>query len=506
VFFVISGYLMMSLVHREILAGDFSIARFYERRVRRIFPALFVMLFATMACGFVVVFPRPFDTLAKTAMAAALFVANIGFWWRTGYFGQTADRMPLLHTWSLSVEEQFYLGFPLLMLVTARKLGGRYATVLGTLAAASFGVSLWSTAFAPWAAFYLLPSRLWELLGGALVALHVPHTAPRPARDSMLAIAGLACIAAATVGYTMTTPFPGAAALLPCVGSALLLGAGALTPTVVHRALGWTPLTWIGTISYSLYLWHWPVLVLARQAVARPLTTAEAACLMALSTGAAALSWKYVEQPFRKPNGVTRRPAIASGAAVGAMLALAMAVVFTRGVPARFDRETRAILAVGGPTVDCRPSRTRISARCARSAILPRSGDPSSSGATRTPPRSCRRWSGPPSHMDWRVSSPGWATALRCWVSSGPAGSIDSARTGTTRWCDTFAPLEFERSFLTPYGRRAWRSSAIPPGAITSRGSTTRRRASIRSTRTAASSSEVCRARSRRFAPTVTTW
>jgi hypothetical protein len=169
----------------------------------------------------------------------------------------------------------------------------------------------------------------------------------------MLAIAGLACIAAATVGYTMTTPFPGAAALLPCVGSALLLGAGALTPTVVHRALGWTPLTWIGTISYSLYLWHWPVLVLARQAVARPLTTAEAACLMALSTGAAALSWKYVEQPFRKPNGVTRRPAIASGAAVGAMLALAMAVVFTRGVPARFDRETRAILAVGGPTVDC---------------------------------------------------------------------------------------------------------------------------------------------------------
>jgi peptidoglycan/LPS O-acetylase OafA/YrhL len=131
VFFVVSGYLMMSLIHGDILAGRFSIAAFYERRIRRIFPALFAMLLGTMACGFVILFPNEFASLGKTAMAAALFVANAGYWWRADYFGQTADRLPLLHTWSLSLEEQFYLVFPLLMIFTARKLAGRYAACCG---------------------------------------------------------------------------------------------------------------------------------------------------------------------------------------------------------------------------------------------------------------------------------------------------------------------------------------------------------------------------------------
>ena len=359
VFFVVSGYLMMSLIHRELLAGDFSLARFYERRVRRIFPALFVMLFATMACGFIVLFPRPFATLAKTAIAATLFVANAAFWWRTGYFAQTADRMPLLHTWSLSLEEQFYLCFPLLMIVTARKLAGRYATVLWVLAAASFGISLWSTAFAPRAAFYLLPSRLWELLAGAIVALHARRAAARPGRDATLAIAGLALIAVAACRFTMSTPFPGAAALLPSAGTAMILGAGASAPTVVHRALGWTPMAAIGKISYSLFLWHWPIAVLARQALARPLTAAEAGGLIALCIVIAAMSWRYVEQPFRKPGGVLpRRPLlIASGAAAGATAVLCGVVVAAGGVPARFSRDTLAILA----TVTTMPACERMS-------------------------------------------------------------------------------------------------------------------------------------------------
>jgi peptidoglycan/LPS O-acetylase OafA/YrhL len=355
VFFVVSGYLMMSLVHGELLAGTFSLARFYERRIRRIFPALFVVLLATLACGFVILFPRPFATLAKTAIAAALFMANAAFWWRTGYFAQTAERMPLLHTWSLSLEEQFYLCFPVLMIVTARKLAGRYAAVLWVLAAASFAVSLWCTAFAPRAAFYLLPSRLWELLAGAIVALHVRGTAPRPGRDAPLAIAGLALIAGAASRFTMVTPFPGAAALLPCAGAAMILGSGAPAPTVVHRALGWAPLAAMGKISYSLFLWHWPIAVLARQALARPLTPAEAAGLIALCIVLSALSWRYIEQPFRRPGGVLRRRplAIASGAAIAATAALAGVVIASGGVPARFSRDTLAILAWETPVPAC---------------------------------------------------------------------------------------------------------------------------------------------------------
>ena len=359
VFFVVSGYLMTSLVHRDLLAGDFSIVRFYERRVRRIFPALFVMLLATMACGFVVLFPRPFETLAKTAIAAALSGANVAFWRRTGYFAQSADQIPLLHTWSLSLEEQFYVCFPLVMVFTARKLARRYDAVLWTLAAASFAVSLVSVVFAPQAAFYLLPSRLWELAAGAIVALHSRTSTPRPLRDAALALAGLAFIGVAAATYSMTTRFPGLAALLPCAGTAMVLGAGAAASTPVHRVLAWKPLASIGRISYSLYLWHWPIYVLAQQALARPLTPTDAGILIALTAGIAALSWRYVEQPFRKPGGVLpRRPLfIASGAAVAATVVLALAVVFSRGIPARFGPETLAVLAVGVLDTNCdRPS------------------------------------------------------------------------------------------------------------------------------------------------------
>ena len=357
VFFVLSGYLMMSLIHKDLLAGDFSIAQFYERRIRRILPALVAMLLATLACGLAILFPRPLVSLAKTTAAAAVFAANGAFWWRTGYFARAADQMPLLHLWSLSVEGQFYVIFPLLMVFTARRAAGRYALVLWLLAAASFGVSLWSTSRAPGAAFFLLPSRLWELLAGAIAALPSPAVAGHRHRNTALAIAGLALIAAAAFGYSMTTPFPGAAALLPCAGAALVLAAGGSTPTIVNRGLGWPPLVALGRISYSLYLWHWPAYVLTSYELARPLSAAEAASLMALTTGLAAISWKYIEEPFRKPGGVLlRRPFIASGAAAAVTVALALAVVFTAGLPGRFGHETLAILAAEEPATTCDPA------------------------------------------------------------------------------------------------------------------------------------------------------
>jgi peptidoglycan/LPS O-acetylase OafA/YrhL len=345
VFFVISGYLITALIHGEIQDDRFSIARFYERRVRRIFPALFAMLaVVSVAAGFIL-FPYDLVRYAKSLLATAAFASNFEFWNEAGYFDVAAAGKPLLHLWSIAVEEQFYLLFPLVLLVSRRSawlLGA-----VGAIFAVSFALGIWGVAHAPSATFYLLPARAWELMLGALLALGaIPPLANRMIAE-VLAVLGVVSIGFAVVAFNSEMPFPGPAAFIPCAGAALVIYATSTSVTWTGKALSLRPVVFVGLISYSLYLWHWPILVLAHYLAFRNLSTFESAGLIALSFVLAVLSWQFVEKPFRaRTFRVSRRTLLAGAvAAMAAAAACAMFAVSDGGFPERLRPDIRAILA-----------------------------------------------------------------------------------------------------------------------------------------------------------------
>jgi peptidoglycan/LPS O-acetylase OafA/YrhL len=344
-FFVISGFLITGLIHREMAEGHFSIRHFYERRIRRIFPALFAMLAAATVAATIVLFPSDFERYADSLFATAFFASNFEFWREVGYFDVGAEWKPLLHLWSIAVEEQFYLVFPALLLLIGTGSRPRLLIVTSTLFVLSLAFSIWAVAHAPSTAFYLLPSRFWELmLGGMLALAQLPQPSSRIARES-IGIAGLGMIAIAVFFYNRWQPFPGAYALLPCVGAALLIYAGE-TPTLTHRLLSAKPFVFVGLISYSLYLWHWPLLVFTQIALNRVLLPWESGALVVLSVVLATLSWRYIETPFRRRSDIGRAPLFGGAAAAMAITALCGAgVAYANGLPQRLQPEIRAILA-----------------------------------------------------------------------------------------------------------------------------------------------------------------
>ncbi len=318
VFFVISGYLITTIIAREALEGRFTVAGFYVRRVRRIFPALFYMLWAVGLVATLVLMPADYNEFGESVSATALFTSNLFFWIKSGYFDAAADIKPLLHTWSLAVEEQFYLLFPLLMAAIVTRLRW-WRLLIAAIALVSFAVGVWEVAHHPAGAFYSPFARAWELLLGSLIAVGaVPPIRSKPLREAAAAL-GLGLILFAVFAYTPATPFPGVAALSPCLGAALLIHADAEHPTIAGRIISVKPMVWLGLISYSLYLWHWPVLVFARYILMRPLQPAEMAALVAASVLLAYLSWRFVERPFRRGNA--RRAALFGVA--GAMMLVA---------------------------------------------------------------------------------------------------------------------------------------------------------------------------------------
>ena len=330
IFFVISGFLITSIIMREMQDGAFSIAGFYRRRVVRIFPALFVMLAATLVAGCLLLLPDDLRVLAASAAAAAGFVSNVYFDSRAGYFGGAAETIPLLHTWSLGVEEQFYLFYPLLLIGLRRVMPTRLPLALALIAAASFGLSLTWVGGAPNAAFYLLPSRAWELALGGLVALGAFPQAPAPARAA-LALAGLGLIAMGLGVITSASAFPAPWALSPCLGAALLIAYGAGGPT--DRLLTTRPMRALGAISYSLYLWHWPIITFYRLQTDMHLTLAGGAFVVAAALAAATASYLLVERWFlRRFRQSAPRPVLVTG---GAALAAFFAGAFV--VHARAD-------------------------------------------------------------------------------------------------------------------------------------------------------------------------
>jgi peptidoglycan/LPS O-acetylase OafA/YrhL len=314
VFFVISGFLISQLLFREVdRSGRVSIPAFYARRARRILPAATLVTVATVAATAVWLSAIDLLEVAKDAVWAVFFAANIHFAAvGTDYFAQDEPPSPLQHYWSLSVEEQFYLVWPALLLVLvllARRRALPRPLVLGVLASvtvASFVWSVISTSSDPLAAYFSTPARAWELGLGALTALVAKEVAARwnALLRGLVCSAGLVLILVACFVYSDDTAFPGAAAALPVVGSALVLLAGAggqaVQPLPV-RALGVRPMRVVGDWSYSLYLWHWPVLIIAERKLGHGLGFWRTALCIAVVFVLSALTYRYVEQPFRSP-------------------------------------------------------------------------------------------------------------------------------------------------------------------------------------------------------------
>ncbi len=340
VFFVISGYLITSLIMKDRAAGKFSYLNFWERRVRRIFPALTVMVLVTTAVAMTVLLPGDLISYSKSVIAQALLIANVYYWRSSGYFAASADLIPLLHTWSLAVEEQFYFFFPT-VLALARFVSNKVLTFfLGGLALVSFVLSVAGTQLFPTATFYLLPMRGWELLIGALVAIAIPPSRLSNRWNSTLTIAGLAGILFAMLAYNSQTTFPGLNAALPCLGVALIVFANSAGVCSAGSLLALAPMVFVGQLSYSLYLWHWPVLVYLRYLTSLELTLSLRIFAIAISFVAAYLSWRFVETPFRNQATVSR-PRLMLGAAALTLLlvGLGAAVWQLRGLPARFSPE-----------------------------------------------------------------------------------------------------------------------------------------------------------------------
>jgi len=311
VFFVISGFLITSIIRREQEKEAFTLAGFYERRARRILPAFFGVLIFCLIAGPLLMRPWDLADLGRSMKYALGSVSNI-FFSRvtTDYFGADVETMPLLHTWSLGVEEQFYIVIPLLMLQLARGANRDRMRrgVFIAVAIASFAWSAWLVQRDRSLCFYLLPSRAWELALGGLLALY-PAPAMNAAVRNILSSAGLLMILAAVVFFSAATPFPGPTALLPCAGTALVICAGSSGTSAAGRLLGSRPFVFIGLISYSLYLWHWPLFTLAKQLQLRSESWPSwiTPALVVLSFLLGWLSWRFIESPFRCRENWSRR-------------------------------------------------------------------------------------------------------------------------------------------------------------------------------------------------------
>lgn len=355
VFFVISGYLITSLLTRELADGTFSLSSFYERRARRILPALFAVLACSVLPALLLLWPPEIQRFSQSVLAAVLFSSNVFFWKQSGYFGPDLELQPLLHTWSLGIEEQYYLLFPVALLLVFRFARRWLVRLTVAVAAASLALATWASMEASVAAFYLLPTRGWELLLGALVSflpsaqgggvLIGGRVTGRRLADALGAL-GLVSIVSAMLLYDDSTPIPGLPALVPTLGTALLL-CFAGPQSAVGRLLSLGPLRLLGLISYSVYLWHQPLGSFARFVVEPEDLPLVLAALVPCSLGLGYLSWRFVEVPYRRrgPDAVPLWPLFAAGLVLAAVGVLGHATDgLNDAVRAhRFDDDERAV-------------------------------------------------------------------------------------------------------------------------------------------------------------------
>jgi peptidoglycan/LPS O-acetylase OafA/YrhL len=344
VFFVISGFVITGLLRRQAEAGELSILGFYERRVRRIAPALLVMLAAVLAAAVVIQWPARLMATAKAALGAISLTANLMLAGQGGYFDQPSARQPLLHTWSLSVEEQFYLVYPLLFALVWAKARRWLTPLLLALFALSLAAAWLQPPVRREEAYFLAQARVWELMLGALVGLHGRRWRGGRMQRELMAISGVVLVAAGCA-------WPGVSALQAGLaasgGAALLILSGAET-TLVQRALAWRPAVFVGLISYSLYLWHWPLFVFTSELMPRGVPWGARLVLLAACFALAVLSWRFIERPFRRPPRSARARAarlVIIGAAALAVAGAAAAAIAGGGWPGRFPPRTGRLVS-----------------------------------------------------------------------------------------------------------------------------------------------------------------
>ncbi|WP_341960743.1 acyltransferase family protein [Pseudomonas sp. RC10] len=339
VFFVISGFLITSIIFREISAGRFSFVDFWARRARRIIPALSVMMLAALLVGWVLMPANDYSQLGRAVRYQAMFASNILFMRQDGYFNPASDFKPLLHTWSLSVEEQYYILFPLLMVLLTRYLR-QWRWMLFGLLVVSFALNVWVIKRNPDEAFFLLPMRAWELLCGAMLAVLTVSDRKMPSWVyEAVSLAGLVAVLCAIFGFDKYTLFPGWAALFPVLGATAMIWANGQTSTVVGRLLSVKGMVGVGLISYSWYLWHWPVFVYANAVSIDGMQALEASGWVVLTLVLAWLSWRLVELPFREKRVLAgRKSVLFSGLATLLIIGLAGQLIRTSdGVPQRIS-------------------------------------------------------------------------------------------------------------------------------------------------------------------------
>jgi peptidoglycan/LPS O-acetylase OafA/YrhL len=346
VFFVISGYLIGALILQEVELGTFSLLGFYARRVRRIAPAFAAMVVLIMVLAYFLLLPAEYVRLAWSTLFAALSISNIYFSEHTGYFDAPAGTQILLHTWSLGLEEQFYLVFPLLVLLTTRYAPKLLILGVSLLWIGSFGLSAVGAFEYPVSTFYLAPTRGWELILGVLLAIQPWAAGLHSGIRNLMALLGLAMIGFSIIAYSVDTPFPGATALVPCVGAALIIAAGQAGDSLVGRTLSLPPVVFVGLISYSLYLWHWPVIFFQRSD-AEFLTNTSRLLIVLYSFAFAILSWQFVEKPFRRgfKSAPDRQVVVRGLLGLGVVAVAAVFMITMDGLPARFSPAARAYAA-----------------------------------------------------------------------------------------------------------------------------------------------------------------
>ena len=330
VFFVISGFLITTIIVRELADGTFSIAGFYERRMRRILPASIVTVAVCLLVGYLVFETKDLGNLAHSVIANSLFLSNIFFYMQTGYFDAAAELKPLLHTWSLSLEEQYYVVTPLLLMLIAKVFRRRYLVVVIPIAVFSFIACVIGTYEDQSLTFYMLTTRGWELLIGSILAI---ATIPRLRNEMgmrVLALLGLGLVLFSMFVFDNETPFPGAYAALPTIGTAILIYTGHAGATPVNRMLSLRPMVFVGLVSYSLYLWHWPIIVFSKYLKGVALSNVENAAMLVVIFAVSVASWRFVETPFRRKQLLPTRKGIFIASLVSTAI-LIIASLFARG-------------------------------------------------------------------------------------------------------------------------------------------------------------------------------